>query len=122
MDKTAQRAAAIAANKLLAAAGYNPKGVSLKAAARKQQARRAAGLDDPRQYSRPLKQETPIKFPDGMTPAQRKAYRKEIMVARGEAYISKSGEFITAKEQAVRRKRAIAKARKVAGAGGLLKP
>lgn len=38
MDKATRRAAAIAADKLLAAAGYNPKGITLKAAQQKRRA------------------------------------------------------------------------------------
>lgn len=38
MDKATRRAAAIAADKLLAAAGYNPSGIKLKAAQQKRRA------------------------------------------------------------------------------------
>ena len=39
MDNTTRRAAQIAANKLLAAAGYNIKGLSMQAAAKRKRAR-----------------------------------------------------------------------------------
>ncbi|MGB3394240.1 MAG: hypothetical protein WA956_10875 [Stenotrophomonas sp.] len=38
MDKATRRAAAIAADKLLAAAGYNPKAIAFKAAEKKKRA------------------------------------------------------------------------------------
>lgn len=45
MDKMTRRAAALAADKLLAAAGYDPNGLTLKAAAKKRRALTALARD-----------------------------------------------------------------------------
>lgn len=49
MDKPTQRAATIAANKLLAAAGYDPRGLSLQAGQRKALAKKRAKTGENRQ-------------------------------------------------------------------------
>jgi hypothetical protein len=52
MDKITRRAAAIAADKLLAAAGYDPNGLTTKAAEKKRQAAKGLARDRAKQAQR----------------------------------------------------------------------
>lgn len=52
MDNKTRRAATIAANRLLAAAGYDPNGLKLKAAKKKRQAAKALARDRANQAQR----------------------------------------------------------------------
>lgn len=83
MEPAQKRAHQRASNRLLRSAGFDSNGDT---------------LDITKVVIKPA---TPIEFPEGLTKNQRKEYRKEIMLSRGEAVLVR-GELVTAVEQKIR--------------------
>lgn len=81
MTTADQRRLTWAANRLLNTAGYSADGT------------RHTPLERVK-----IKPATPIDFPEGLSKSQRKAYRKQVMLARGEAILVQ-GQLVTAVEQ-----------------------
>lgn len=87
MNAAEQRAANRAANKLLRTADYNPQGSRLDITKVR------------------IKPETPIDYPEGLSKKERKEYRKQVLLKRGEGALDSRGQLVTAVEQKIRRAR-----------------